>query len=243
MSALSNEPAARPFVSAHSPANSAVTLLIICAVFSAVAAFWRATQTTLVSRIIAGERVTETEAVNSDGCLCIINVLQLVVLTAAWIAFLRWVYRAYKVLPALGAEIVKYTPGWAVIWFYVPVLNWILPIQVMTELWIKSGPQNPGAEGPNRPPAPTPLIFPFWWMIWLATSVISVFAASAVTDSNTLDAIARAIWLEVVADGAIAAAMLFTIVVVNTIDKRQQETITRLGLVSADAPQGFYAGR
>ncbi len=51
------------------------------------------------------------------------------VVIASAVFFLMWFHRVYRNLPALGAAGLKYTPGWAVGFWFIPFLNFVRPAQ------------------------------------------------------------------------------------------------------------------
>ena len=57
-----------------------------------------------------------------------------------YILFLTWINKAYKNLVGFQTEGLKFSPGWAVGWFFVPVANYFKPYQVLKELWKASAP-------------------------------------------------------------------------------------------------------
>ena len=42
---------------------------------------------------------------------------------ATFLLFLTWVYKSNVNVKALGASNMKYTPGWSVGWFFIPIAN------------------------------------------------------------------------------------------------------------------------
>ena len=92
---------------------------------------------------------------------------------SAWflsaVTFLSWLHRAVKNLSALGARKLRFTPGWAVGWFFVPLLDLIRPYEAVTELWHASDPAIRSYE-PALRAAPAPVRW--WWslfILWVAT--------------------------------------------------------------------------
>ena len=61
------------------------------------------------------------EVVDGDR-QALIALLQLVVLIGCAFVVLKWIYRANANVRALGAKDMKFTPGWAVGWYFVPIL-------------------------------------------------------------------------------------------------------------------------
>jgi len=57
---------------------------------------------------------------------------------AVGVVFLMWVYRANKNLRALSGTTLRFTPGWSVAWFFIPILCVVRPYQVVKEIWLVS---------------------------------------------------------------------------------------------------------
>lgn len=102
--------------------------------------------------------------------------------TALWVAyfisfigvatsFCLWIHRASQNLRSLGHEGQRFSPAWAVGWWFVPVMWFFRPYQVMREIW----------QGSYPPPAnddekhgwrnhPVTTLLGWWW----ALSICSV---------------------------------------------------------------------
>ena len=82
------------------------------------------------------------------------------------IVFGVWIVRANKNVRALGADGLRITPGWAVGYFFAPILNLWRPYQAMKDLWRAS--QNPISSRDTR----AGLILPTWWAFWLLAAIV-----------------------------------------------------------------------
>lgn len=60
---------------------------------------------------------------------------------------------------------MKFTPGWSVGWYFVPILSFWKPYQAMKKIWKASS----GVEGWQNTTVP-PLFF-WWWLFWLAANI------------------------------------------------------------------------
>lgn len=69
-----------------------------------------------------------------------IALLQLAAYLISGVFFLIWIYRVHRNLPALGVRRPRFSPRWAVGWFFVPILNLFRPYDVVRELWKESNP-------------------------------------------------------------------------------------------------------
>ena len=126
---------------------------------------------------------------------------------AAGVAILMWIYRANWNARQLGAKGMRFTPGWAVGWFFVPFLNLWKPYEAMKEIWKASAnPANWQAES-------VPLLLHAWWFLWAGSAVYSQIAFRLYLKAQTIDEFIIANRATLIADAAeimtcIAAIML-----------------------------------
>ncbi len=64
-------------------------------------------------------------------------ILMLVIFIGSVVLVSMWIYRAHANLRDRGIE-METSPGWAVGWFFVPIMNLFKPFQAMRELWSES---------------------------------------------------------------------------------------------------------
>jgi hypothetical protein len=82
------------------------------------------------------------------------------------VIFCMWVHRANRNARALGSAAMRFTPGWSVGWFFIPIMNLWKPMQAMREIWHIS--ENPHQD----PPEETPPQVGTWWTLWLVTNFL-----------------------------------------------------------------------
>lgn len=76
--------------------------------------------------------------------------------------FMIWTYRASSNIHALGGQGIRFTPGWAVAWYLVPIANLWMPYQVMSEIWrFSRNPFGPRLETTSR-------LLQWRWLCWLS---------------------------------------------------------------------------
>ena len=93
------------------------------------------------------------------------------------IFFLLWTYRSYRHLSALSDRNLRFSPGWAVGWFFAPIMNLFRPYQVMKEMWKESDPDaDPSRpeEGKGRTGSP---LLKGWWGLWLLNNLLAGVSA------------------------------------------------------------------
>lgn len=106
---------------------------------------------------------------------------QLALFLGTAIAFLVWLYRAEVNVRALGADDMMVSPGWAVGWFFVPLVQLVMPFIAMRELWKASATPRDWQLGASSP------LIPLWWACWIG-SVISGNIAFALGRTEDYDA-------------------------------------------------------
>ncbi len=129
-----------PYQSPRTRANWTVGLLVATCVVSGFVLLSMLEVLGMARQVVAGQYVSDAdwnEAIsNVDGLLA----LSFALLIATATAFLLWVHRASKNLVSLGAHGQRFSPAWAVGWWFVPIMMLFRPYQVMAEIWRGSRP-------------------------------------------------------------------------------------------------------
>lgn len=143
---------AEPYRSRRTAARLAVGLLILTIVAAAVL---------FVIGLTAGSGIERPTAIQLEGMQQRENILTLVLFivgTGQGVAFLFWLYRASESAHRVEERALRFSPGWAVGWHLIPVMNFVRPYQVVRELWLICAPEC--AEREHFPKAPMVLL---WW--------------------------------------------------------------------------------
>jgi hypothetical protein len=224
-------PYREPFVSAHLRASIVKIILIVGAAVTGLALLVE-TLSFVFSPITDDQDLAD----NPAGALLVLAIallamVELIIYLTTVVFFCVWLYRAYKNLRALNdSRHINHSPGWAVGSFFVPFVNLVVPYGAVKETWQKSGPPGEALYSEPKPPA----WFPIWWLFWLLSSFAGNASFRASFDENIpLSAVTI---LSIVAGGLSVIASLFAYLVVDSIDKRQEETAARLKLGNLAAP-------
>ena len=134
-----------------------------------------ATRISVVSAVINGTGVSLDDAQNSDRLVSLAALIHLGVFVLAAVAFLMWLYRAVANNHALGAYELRFTPGWAVGWWFVPLANLVCPLQIIAEAWRAADPSASRSTAELRARLRTPAIVITWWLLYLIGNVIALF--------------------------------------------------------------------
>jgi len=105
----------------------------------------------------------------SDQIQTIVTYLNVGVSIITGVFFIMWFRRAYFNLQQLPGSYFRYSEGWAAGAWFVPILNWIRPYQIMREIW--DGNQHYVSHriggGASNTPVGT------WWAFWIIMSLSS----------------------------------------------------------------------
>ncbi len=89
------------------------------------------------------------------------------------ILWLIWQHKAQRDLYARGVPGLRYTPGWAVGWWFVPFASFVLPYLCMRELFGNAG----VPAGAGMPPITrSDWRVATWWIAYLGSSLLLVVA-------------------------------------------------------------------
>ena len=121
-----------------------------------------------------------------------------------------WLHRAHANLPALGATGLKFSPGGAVGWWFVPIANMFQPYRVVAEVWRNSNPAGGGG-----------MVVGLWWVLFVGGNIIGSRAGSFYWDSEEPIEVMRADALMAISDGIDVVGAAMAIIVVLTIDRWQ----------------------
>lgn len=91
------------------------------------------------------------------------------------IFFGMFLYRASDNTWAFGARKLRFSPGWTVGWFTIPVANLFMPYFVMKELWWASGEriEQPHTSGNIK----------LWWVFWFVGALLELVVAAFMAGS------------------------------------------------------------
>jgi hypothetical protein len=231
------EPKSIPaFVSGHSLAQWIIIFLLTGMMMDLIAIGSDYSQIQLILKVKAGETISPETANANDRRQQLIGLLQLLVLLPTSLLFLIWTHRVHRNLLVLGARHLKFTPGWAVGWWFVPIMNWFRPYQVMKEIWKASDPVVGLSDPYSWQTATTPSIMPWWWALFLLSQYIGSRLFSKVLSPSTQSGVALlndlllTSWAMLASNILGLAVSVCALTIVRGIDKRQEEKSQRLGL-------------
>jgi len=212
-----------PFASTSGRATWTVALVGLGTVLALLTAVLWATHIGTLRGLRDGT-VSGSSAQASEDRAAGLETTLLFVILFAGLAWVMWQHRAQSNLRALGAQGLRFTPGWVVGWWLIPVANLAMPPQTMSELWKGSDPKAGAVDW--KAVKLTPLL-PLWWAAWLARLVLSSIGAGVGKSGDIDSLISRSGWY-VAADFILAVAGVLAIALVRGIERREAEKRQRV---------------
>jgi len=160
-----------------------------------------------------------------EGAIALAYVL--VYLTTV-VLFAIWTHRMSANIHALGAVNLRFRPGWAVGWYFVPIANLWKPFQAMSEIWRASkDPMGWEAEAVGG-------LARWWWFWWLVSNIVGSITANLAEHAHAVDALISVSMMQIVSAVLNGIAMLAAFLLVSRVQLFQSHAADRsLGSVFA----------
>ena len=133
--------------------------------------------------LLSAGSFSQAEADANDIRQRFIAVLQIVAFLVTGIAFLKWIHRANSNCHGFGAQGMKFSPGWSIGYYFIPILLLYRPYQAMKEIWkVSTSPTNWQNEmgGP---------LLGWWWALWLIAGFLGQASFKMSMKANTVSSL------------------------------------------------------
>jgi len=200
-------------------ARCTICFLLACLALEAATITFGISDRGLLVRLAAGGTLLPDEAAASAARDRAIVLLKLVFFTGAGIAWLLWVHRTYGNLSLVGCKRSRFTRGWAVGYWFIPLINLVRTYQVMKDLWLRSDSLN-DRDAYDELPAPAYLTG--WWGLFVARAVLVIPITLMARDARTQVELINASDVGMLVNAVGVIAGVLAIKVVREIDRRQQ---------------------
>ena len=164
-----------------------------------------------------GEEVTYSDIVDPLANDSIISSVRLLIAYLVCVVlFLMWKHRASKNLAPLGVSNQRFSPRWAVAYYFIPILNLFRPYQAMEEIYLRSR--------IDTASTPSYSIVTAWWCLWLILWIIDGYFLFQLLNlrENDIDAHIKLNYTSIVLDFLTIVAGILVFVVVRRITENQE---------------------
>ncbi len=164
-------------------------------------------------------QLTPDQVAANDPIQGIIGLLQSGLGIVTGITFLKWIYRAYKNIQGFGAEGLRFSPGWAVGYYFIPILSLIRPVQVMSEIWRASD------DPRNWPRRPGSWLIVSWWTLFLIYTGVTQVSLEIAIQASTNDQWTLAAMLAIAGDFFSIPLSIAALRLVTEVYRRQKALV------------------
>jgi hypothetical protein len=161
-----------------------VGLLIVYLAISVVGIGSGYLEIQLLGRMEAGDFATQSSMIDqanaNDSRQATIGMAEVAAYLVSGIVSLVWVFRVARNAKYLEGSPQKFSPGWAVGWYFIPVATLWKPFQAMAEIWRRSA--WPVQRAPDG-------LLGWWWTLWIGSNAVGQIyfrVAAAADDIGTL---------------------------------------------------------
>lgn len=171
--------------------------------------------------LVSSGSFTNARAEANDMRQAVLGAVYTVAYLITGVTFLRWIYRANLNCHGFNPDAMRFTPGWSVASFFIPILNLFRPYQAMKEIWLVS--RNP-LRWKDQPGG---ALLGWWWALWLISGVFGQIFFRMTLTAKTPEAISTATSMSIVSDIALIPLTIAAIKLVSTIFRMQEELVER----------------
>lgn len=213
---------------ADTRARWTLVLLAVLGLTTVLIMFATVGEISLLQRIVAGEFVSDAELIANDESQALMSLLYLAAFLGTIVVFCLWIHRASGNLRPLGARELSFSPGWAVGWWFVPIMQLFRPYQVMAEIWKASDPETPSDQPTAWVGTSGTPVLGFWWATWLIASFVSDIAARVLFQGDTAEDLIVSDWISLAGNALFIVAGVLVFILVRRIMSRQAEKARRV---------------
>jgi hypothetical protein len=174
----------------------------------------------------AASRANIVEVGDAVDGLAVATFLLTLVTAVVWIV---WQHHAHRNLPVLGVTGMRYDPVMVVLWWVIPVANFVMPLLTLNELWRASDPEARTSDWRSKP---MPGLLIVWWIFFVSRIPLGWAAAVLQEQPQTAERLLSRAYLGLAVDATIVVAAVLAIAVVRHIQRRQHESAATLAPVA-----------
>jgi Domain of unknown function (DUF4328) len=160
--------------------------------------------------------ITNAEASANDLRHTVIAAVSLLAFLATAVAWLFWIHRAYANVAEFGTGKTNHSPGWAVGYWFVPILSLVRPYQITKETWVRSRDAGAGPSGGGT------AVVGWWWLLWVVDQVFTNVTSRLGNEAKSIAALQGVTITGMIGDALTVGAALLALAVVRRIDGYQR---------------------
>jgi len=209
-------------------------LLIIVGVLSALGVFAFINRVGVESDILDGNFTSDLNdrIDDADGFVGGTVAFYLLLMIAILVLIIIWTFRAMKNNEALGRQGARFTPGWGIAGWLIPLANLVIPVLIFQDLWRGSDPGKPVGDPSWRGAQGSGLVGVWWAAHVIGHARFGTLGGEAdVNDRNEVEDLRTSDTVAAVGMAVSIAGAVLAILVLRRIAERQENL--RRGVTAA----------
>ena len=157
--------------------------------------------------------------------------------------FIMWFRRAYANLHRLGLKYLNSTEGMAAGCWFIPIINFYLPYNIMKETWQRT--TRLVKDMNIELPANTTdiAIVGWWWSLWIGSRVVAIFTGNSLASTFSKDETDIFSMGDFIFYGSDIAAAVLAIMVIKRFSKIEDELFNHQDKIVLPTIEPTYSGR
>jgi hypothetical protein len=178
----------------------------------------------------------------SDVVSLLVGLPQLVLLVAGGVVFLMWLFRTSKNLRTLAGTAMRFSPGWTVGWFFVPIANLFKPYQAVKEIWLVSHREAQIPLLGQRGSGGAHALVGWWWALNLLSGLVGNMAFRMSMAASDVAGYLSSTVVTAVSDAVATVGFTLTLLLVTRIAAAYEATIDETVTLPAVANENTWTG-
>ena len=156
----------------------------------------------------------------NDSRQALVGLLALAIFLVAIVTFLMWQYRVRKNADYIGTTGLRFSPGWVIGWWFIPIMGLFRPYQVMKEMW-QSNYHNVYEYNESRNLEVSGLLG-WWWGLLIVSGFISSVSLRIYIRSDDINTLIIGDWLDIGSSVIWIVSAVLAIVLIREISDFQE---------------------
>ncbi len=172
--------------------------------------------------LISSGSFSQEQAEANDTRQQIVGWLDLVAFVVTGITFLKWIYRANTNCHGFRAQGMKFSPGWSIGWYFIPIASLWKPFQAMEEIWkVSINPLN----WQNEQGSP---LLAWWWVLWLISGFLGQASFSMSMSADTISSLQASTTVSILLGIVDIPLYIIAVSLVSEIFKKQEKLVRKI---------------
>ncbi|QDU59783.1 hypothetical protein Pan216_06160 [Planctomycetes bacterium Pan216] len=182
----------------------------------------------LLQQQVAGAEISPESQATYLMSLLILGIFVVGTTIPLVISYCVWIYRAHRILPSLGAVDLSTSSGWAVGYYFIPIMNLFRPYQIMVEIWNTSGPHSASSKPQLWKKQGTNALVGWWWGMWIWTMILDRMTNVMARRMETVEAELNQEYVTVLFAIARLTAAVLLFMLISRVTQREERRLERL---------------